>query len=107
MIKGLMVRESDEVTKEKEDLGPHQNGELELTIHEFDKVIEEPSGLPPKRDYEQAKTLQPRARLVSVRPYRYAHHHKDNTHNGETSEFLTGETPMDVVAQVLWKEIKH
>lgn len=43
----------------------------------FSKVFEEPKELPPSRSSDHQIPLQPGAKAVSVRPYRYGHVQKD------------------------------
>ncbi|KZV26149.1 peroxidase 64 [Dorcoceras hygrometricum] len=51
--------------------------ELRELIDRYGKLFEEPQGLPPKRRREHAIILKEGSEPVQVRPYRYAHHQKD------------------------------
>lgn len=46
--------------------------EISALLEEFSSVFAEPTGLPPTRQYDHHIPLIPRARLVSMRPYRVA-----------------------------------
>jgi len=46
-------------------------------LNQFDQVLKEPSGLPPKRAREHNITLIEGQVPVNVQPYRYPHHHKN------------------------------
>lgn len=46
-------------------------------VQEFSHLFEEPSGLPPARDYDHTIPLIPGAVPVNVRPYRYTPAQKD------------------------------
>ncbi|WJX18744.1 hypothetical protein P8452_08513 [Trifolium repens] len=54
-----------------------QQLEMEALLQQYDRVLKEPSGLPPRRDKEQAINLVEGHGAVNVRPYRYPHHHKN------------------------------
>ncbi|KZV43200.1 peroxidase 64 [Dorcoceras hygrometricum] len=51
--------------------------ELRELIDRYGKLFEEPRWLPPKRRREHAIILKEGSEPVQVRPYRYAHHQKD------------------------------
>ena len=46
-------------------------------LQRYQEVFQEPWGLPPKRDSDHAIILKARVEPVSVRPYKYAYHLKD------------------------------
>lgn len=50
---------------------------VQSLVHEFSHLFEEPSGLPPARDYDHTIPLIPGAVPVNVRPYRYTPAQKD------------------------------
>ncbi|MCH79728.1 Ty3/gypsy retrotransposon protein, partial [Trifolium medium] len=54
-----------------------QHLELEVVLDEYASVFQTPSSLPPRRDKEHAINLIEGHGTVSVRPYRYPHHHKN------------------------------
>ncbi|KZV19421.1 hypothetical protein F511_08762 [Dorcoceras hygrometricum] len=55
----------------------NQSQELERLLREYEKLFEEPRGLPPNRSREHAIILKEGSEPVQVRPYRYAHQQKD------------------------------
>lgn len=46
-------------------------------VRKFERVFQEPTGLPPEKGKEHGIILQPGAGPVNVRPYRYPHAHKE------------------------------
>jgi predicted aspartyl protease len=58
-------------------LSENQHQELEEVLGEYANVFRTPSSLPPRREKEHAINLVDGHGPVSVRPYRYPHHHKD------------------------------
>ncbi|KAJ9543643.1 hypothetical protein OSB04_023350 [Centaurea solstitialis] len=54
-----------------------QRKELEAVLQLYESIFQEVSGLPPKRDIEHQIELYGTGEPVSVRPYRYPHHHKN------------------------------
>lgn len=54
-----------------------QNRALQALLTKFSSVFCEVMGLPPARNNSHSIVLLPGAGPVSVRPYRYPHHHKD------------------------------
>lgn len=51
--------------------------EVKKILREFGSVFQMPQGLPPKRNREQAITLQSGTYPINIRPYRYSHIQKD------------------------------
>ncbi|KAI5444775.1 hypothetical protein KIW84_013160 [Lathyrus oleraceus] len=64
-------------TNEVQELTEVQKQELNELLSKFKGVFEENTGLPPKREINHTIELQKDAGPVSVRPYRYPHHHKE------------------------------
>ncbi|XP_050915888.1 uncharacterized protein LOC127130982 [Lathyrus oleraceus] len=64
-------------TNEVQELTEVQKQELNELLSKFKGVFEENTGLPPKREINHAIELQKDAGPVSVRPYRYPHHYKE------------------------------
>lgn len=62
---------------EVQELTEVQKQELNELLRKFKGVFEENTGLPPKREINHAIELQKDDGPVSVRPYRYPHHHKE------------------------------
>ena len=58
-------------------LDMHKVEELEGMLQLYQRIFQDPQGLLPKREYDHAITLKAGAEPVSVRPYKYAYHHKD------------------------------
>ncbi|MCI13398.1 RNA-directed DNA polymerase (Reverse transcriptase), partial [Trifolium medium] len=58
-------------------LSESQHLELEGVLDEYANIFHTPSSLPPRRRKEHAINLMKGQEAVSVRPYRYPHHHKD------------------------------
>ncbi|CAJ2651205.1 unnamed protein product [Trifolium pratense] len=58
-------------------LSESQHQELEVVLGEYASVFQTPSSLPPRREKEHAINLIEGHGAVSVRPYRYPHHHKN------------------------------
>lgn len=54
-----------------------QKKELEAVLVKYEKVFQEPKGLPPSRGREHGIVLLEGQGPVNVRPYRYPHHHKN------------------------------
>ena len=46
-------------------------------MQRYQEVFQKPQGLPPKRDNDHAIILKARVKPISVKPYKYAYHHKD------------------------------
>lgn len=46
------------------------NEDIQILLDQFEKVFAEPTGLPPRRQYDHQIPLIPGARPVSIRPYR-------------------------------------
>lgn len=60
--------------------GPKQKGpsrEVRTILKEFESVLDMPQGLPPKRNRENAITLQEGTSPINIRPYRYSYIQKD------------------------------
>lgn len=64
------------VNKDTPELIGAQKQELDELLSKFKGVFEEHKGLPPEREINHTIELQKEAGPVSVRPYRYPHHHK-------------------------------
>ena len=73
----LKDEEIDSIMTQKCKLTSHQQEELKQVLNYFSKVFKEMEGLPPKRDITHCIELHKEAIPVSVRPYRYSYHHKD------------------------------
>ncbi|MCI01453.1 RNA-directed DNA polymerase (Reverse transcriptase), partial [Trifolium medium] len=58
-------------------LSENQRRELEEVLDEYASIFQTPSSLPPRRKKEHVINLVEGQGAVSVRPYRYPHHHKD------------------------------
>jgi len=54
-----------------------QQKELDVILERYSGVFQEVSGLPPKRETVHRIELRGVGEPISVRPYRYPHHHKD------------------------------
>lgn len=63
--------------KAEAGLSEVQNRALQALLTKFSSVFCEVMGLPPARNNSHSIVLLPGAGPVSVRPYRYPHHHKD------------------------------
>lgn len=48
--------------------------QIELLLHEFKDVFEEPKGLPPKRTQDHQIPSLEETQPISVRPYGYPHY---------------------------------
>ena len=59
------------------ELETHQKDELEKLLQGYQKVFQEPQGLPPKKENDHTITLKIGVEPMNVRPYKYAYHHKD------------------------------
>ncbi|RVW78323.1 Retrovirus-related Pol polyprotein from transposon 17.6 [Vitis vinifera] len=66
-----------ENTHLEETLTPQQQEELQKMLQAFADVFEEPTGLPPVRDYDHQIDLKDEAGPINCRPYRYAAVQKD------------------------------
>ncbi|CAJ2678799.1 unnamed protein product [Trifolium pratense] len=67
-----------------------QSRELEHLLNLCADVFQDPTGLPPKREKEHVITLKEGAGAISVRPYRYPHHHKDEIEKQVKEMLSTG-----------------
>lgn len=58
-----------------------QNHDIQKTIRamlaEYKDIFEEPKALPPSKEVDHQIPLQPNAKPVSIRPYKYPHFHKN------------------------------
>lgn len=54
-----------------------QRVDLHKLLSAYEKIFQEPHGLPPPRTTDHSIPIVERVNLVSVRPYRYAHAQKD------------------------------
>ncbi|MCH81106.1 RNA-directed DNA polymerase (Reverse transcriptase), partial [Trifolium medium] len=61
----------------EDDLSENLHRELEEVLDEYANVFQTPSSLPPRRKKEHVINLVKGQGAVSVRPYRYPHHHKN------------------------------
>ncbi|XP_016549422.1 uncharacterized protein LOC107849328 [Capsicum annuum] len=52
-------------------------GEVQEVLDDFSHIFEEPTDLPPSRAQDHAISIIPRARPLSLRPYRYNHYQKN------------------------------
>ncbi|RVW97716.1 Transposon Ty3-G Gag-Pol polyprotein [Vitis vinifera] len=66
-----------ENTHLEETLTPQQQEELQKMLQAFADVFEEPTGLPPVRDYDHQIDLKDEAGPINCRPYKYAAVQKD------------------------------
>ncbi|GAU37691.1 hypothetical protein TSUD_164940 [Trifolium subterraneum] len=73
-----------------QQLTRQQQTELEAVLKKYESVFNEPSGLPPKRAMEHAIRLVEGQDAVSVRPYRYPHHHKNEIEKQIKDMLATG-----------------
>lgn len=51
--------------------------ELQILLQKFAQVMEEPTTLPPQRDFDHRVLLKDETTPVNVAPYRYAHFQKN------------------------------
>lgn len=51
--------------------------ELAILLHTYQKMFENPSGLPPPRSHDHQIPLQEGTTPVKVKPYRYPHSQKE------------------------------
>uniref|UniRef100_A0A151UIJ3 Retrovirus-related Pol polyprotein from transposon 17.6 n=1 Tax=Cajanus cajan TaxID=3821 RepID=A0A151UIJ3_CAJCA len=51
--------------------------ELTQLLHEYARVFQTPTGLPPSRPHDHHIRLQPHSSPINVKPYRYLHHQKE------------------------------
>jgi hypothetical protein len=51
-------------------------GDIQTILHDFQQVLEEPTTLPPTREFDHCITLKDGMGPINVRPYRYAHFQK-------------------------------
>lgn len=63
--------------KEGEEGQAHMPKELESLLKDFEGLFQDPWGLPPHRGRDHAIILQPGAKPVSIRPYRYPYNQKN------------------------------
>ncbi|MCI31951.1 RNA-directed DNA polymerase (Reverse transcriptase), partial [Trifolium medium] len=75
---------------QQQHLTQKQQLELENILKKYEQVFKEPSGLPPKRAMEHAIRLVEGQDAVSVRPYRYPHHHKNEIEKQIKEMLATG-----------------
>ena len=55
----------------------YKSPEVQELIQKHHKVFQELTmELPPNRKIEHKIEVEPRAKLVNIKPYRYPHHHK-------------------------------
>ncbi|GAU49725.1 hypothetical protein TSUD_407960 [Trifolium subterraneum] len=71
-IEGVKPRVVHEIIKPE---SPHL--EMEGVLDEYANIFQTPSSLPPRRGKEHAINLIEGQGVVSVRPYQYPHHHKN------------------------------
>ncbi|XP_027936242.1 uncharacterized protein LOC114191269 [Vigna unguiculata] len=74
LVKGNSL---DEKSNLKQGLSDKQVGDIRQILANFAVVFHEPQGLPPCRAVTHSIELQPTTGPVSVRPYRYPYHHKE------------------------------
>lgn len=63
---------------------------IQRILTEFSDVFAEPTGLPPRRQYDHAITLEPGATPINCRPYRYSPLQKDEIERQVTEMLWTG-----------------
>ncbi|KAJ9561664.1 hypothetical protein OSB04_006824 [Centaurea solstitialis] len=73
----LMLEEACEESPSTQKLSMQQREELEAVLELYKTVFQDVSGLPPKRETEHRIELRGAGDPISVRPYRYPHHHKN------------------------------
>lgn len=62
---------------EKRGVYESMSPELKGVLDQYGAVFNVVKGLPSHRTHDHAITLTPEAKPVSVRPYQYVYHHKD------------------------------
>ncbi|KAJ9541667.1 LOW QUALITY PROTEIN: hypothetical protein OSB04_028173 [Centaurea solstitialis] len=67
----------EEDTNSTHNLSAQQQKELGAVLEYYQRVFQEVSGLPPRRETEHRIVLRGAGEPISVRPYRYPHHHKN------------------------------
>jgi hypothetical protein len=65
-------------------------GEVQQLLHEFQDVFQEPTSLPPHREFDHAISLEPAASPVNSRPYRYSPLQKDEIERQVSEMLKTG-----------------
>ncbi|KAJ9564989.1 hypothetical protein OSB04_000955 [Centaurea solstitialis] len=73
----LFTKEDRDVAMEVQRLSIQQQTELETVLEQYKVVFQEIAGLPPQRDTVHSIELRGAGDPISVRPYRYPHHHKN------------------------------
>ena len=76
-----------QLTKPSSDSGQPIPPTIQKILTEFSDIFEEPTQLPPHRQYDHAITLEPGAAPVNCRPYRYLPLQKDEIER-QVSEML-------------------
>ncbi|KAE9602910.1 putative nucleotidyltransferase, Ribonuclease H [Lupinus albus] len=87
-LQSLMKENVEEkCPREEKRLSDEQEREIQQVLNNFSTVFREPQGLPPSRSVAHAIELHKEAGPVSVRPYRYPYHHKEEIEK-QVSEML-------------------
>ncbi|KAJ9547857.1 hypothetical protein OSB04_020400 [Centaurea solstitialis] len=73
----LFTKEKHNGLVEKSRLTDVQQEELETLLEQYRAIFQEGFGLPPQRETEHKIELRGNGEPISVRPYRYPHHHKN------------------------------
>lgn len=86
------------LTEHEEKLSQEQYQELTLLLARFPQVFQEISRLAPHQNIVHSIVLQEGAAPISVRPYRYPHHHKTEIER-QVNKMLNRE--LSVIVRVL------
>ena len=69
--------EGEVIQPDQPELSADQTAELQVLLQQYQRLMQDPRGLPPNRENDHAIILKTGAEPVSMRPYKYAYHHKD------------------------------
>jgi hypothetical protein len=87
---GGCLRNMERKNNTGEMLNKAQREELEGLLRRYEKIFQEPTGLPPQRAKEHVINLKEGHEAVNVRPYRYPHHHKNEIERQVKELLATG-----------------
>ncbi|XP_026450694.1 uncharacterized protein K02A2.6-like [Papaver somniferum] len=71
------IRQAQQPQTKSSEISP----DIYRIIEDFKEVFSTPTVLPPSRTHDHRIPLLPNSTLVNVRPYRYAHYHKNEIEN--------------------------